>query len=510
MSFDEVFDATWSETDHPRAENGQFGAGGGGKSPALKPGELKKVGKQMGSNPGGVFEDSEGKKFYVKKGQSKAHVRNELLAASMYSLAGSPTLQYRDVEGGEHIATEMSKLDKGRATEFTPEEKREAQMDFMTHAWLANWDAVGTGSDNLGTIGGKPVALDLGGALAYRAQGAPKGKAFGNSVSEIDTMRNPSMSPDAAAIFKSMTPEQLRESAKKVTDISDEQIRAKVQEIGEGEEMADKLIARKNDIAKRFGGAKDETGTEEVEEGLAPPMDERAEELDVTWDRARTRAVDWAGNVEYYTSESLGPRRERTPEGFLVCYEVPAARVGEMIYGPGEVPSELGVGRDGRIRVVRSAAEVFSPKSMASLNGKAVTDDHPPVDVDPKNWKYYTKGFVMNPRRGTGDFRDFVVVDLIIYDEETIADIMTGKREVSCGYNPDYLQLLDDNQEPILGRGEQVNIIYNHLALVKAGRCGPACAIGDRKTIDASANSTDDFFTPERAYRLERLARRFN
>lgn len=222
--------------------------------------------------------------------------------------------------------------------------------------------------------------------------------------------------------------------------------------------------------------------------------------------RAIDRSRD-AVDIEYYTSESLGPNRERTPEGFLICYDVPAARVGEMTYGPGEVPPELGVGRDGRIRVTRSEAEVFAPRSMASLNGKPVTDDHPPVDVDPHNWHFYTKGVVVNPRRGDGDQKDFLVVDMIIYDDEMIRDIEAGKREVSCGYNPDYLQLLDpDTREPIPGRGEQVKIIYNHCALVKAGRCGPFCAIGDRKTVDQEIE--DSFWSPSRARRLRRLLRR--
>lgn len=216
-----------------------------------------------------------------------------------------------------------------------------------------------------------------------------------------------------------------------------------------------------------------------------------------------------ARDLIYYTAESLGPNRERTPDGFLICYDVPVARIGEMVYGPGEVPVELGLGRDGRVRVTRSAAEVFDKRSMASLNGKPVTDDHPPVDVDPKNWSFYTKGVVVSPRRGEGEQDDFLLADLIIFDEEMIEDIEAGKREVSCGYNPEYLQVLDaGTQEPIQGRGEQVKIRYNHLALVKAGRCGPHCAIGDRKTVDEKTDDNVSFFTPERERRLRRLLRR--
>lgn len=215
----------------------------------------------------------------------------------------------------------------------------------------------------------------------------------------------------------------------------------------------------------------------EEEEGKVPE-----EATEPTKDRLRLVTWDRSSDIEYYTTEELGPRRERTPEGFLICYDVPVARTGEMIYGPDETP--IKVGRDGRVKIKRVEAEVFSQKSMASLQGKPVTDDHPPVDVQPNNWRFYTRGVVQNPRRGEGEHNQFLVVDLIIYDEDTIKDIDAGKREVSCGYNPEYLEVLDDAGDAIPGHGEQANIIYNHLALVDRGRCGPRCSIGDHKTVD--------------------------
>ena len=111
---------------------------------------------------------------------------------------------------------------------------------------------------------------------------------------------------------------------------------------------------------------------------------------------------------------------------------------------------------------------------------------------------------MQNPRRGEGELKNFVVADLIVYDEETIADIEAGKREVSAGYNPDYLEVLDDNGNVVPGVGEQANIIFNHLALVDRGRCGPRCSIGDSRTVDSSV----DFFTQRRLNRFKRLVRR--
>lgn len=265
------------------------------QQPPLDPAKMKKVGKQMGSNPGGVYEDTDGKRYYIKQGQTKDHVKNELLAAKLYELAGSPTLNYRPVKGDGHVATEMVKLDKDRASKLSPAEIKEAQEEFAVHAWLSNYDAVGTGGDNLGTVDGHPVALDLGGALAYRAQGKPKGDAFGNTVGELKSMRDPKISHDGSKVFGPMTPAQIKASAKHVTDIPDQDIRMTVKQAGLDDAMADKLIARKADIAKQVGIATD--GREPIEIAA----DVWAWDQQPEWDAG---ALDDAGHFE----ESKHPR----------------------------------------------------------------------------------------------------------------------------------------------------------------------------------------------------------
>lgn len=261
LPFDLAFDAEWNESEHPRAPDGKFGEGGGGGAAApLEVAKLKKVGTQKGSNPGGVYEGEGGKRYYVKQGRSADHVKNELLAARLYGLAGTPTLKYAPVEGGKHIATELEKLDKDNAGKLSPAEKVEAGKDFAVHAWLANWDAVGMGGDNIGTIEGQPTPLDLGGALAYRAQGAPKGDKFGEKVSELDSLRDPAVNRDSAKLFGAMTPAQLRESAGYVTQITDDEIKKAVEEFGGKAELAEKLIKRRDDVkrwAKTAGAAGD-------------------------------------------------------------------------------------------------------------------------------------------------------------------------------------------------------------------------------------------------------------
>lgn len=360
----------WSESEHPRGQPGnagQFGPGGGSSKTGTKssktsesgPGGhapqfglhhgvftaapatsmfaskktsnigeeldtsvLKKVGAQKGSNPGGVYEDDDGKKFYVKQGKTKEHVRNEMIAAALYDLAGTPTLSYRPTKGGTHIATEIEKLDKDNASKLSPAERSEAARDFAVHAWLANWDAVGLGGDNLGTIDGVPTALDLGGALEYRAQGAPKGKAFGTSVGELDTLRDGS-NKDAAGIFGDMTPAEMRESARYVTKISDGKIKAAVEKLGGSAELADKLIARKNDIAQRarlFGAKGDPSkpdGTMVVPAGEQMPL----KSLNGVSFKAWKPPEEWAdvdGQAEIEEPEFEPPTGKKPASGVVI------------------------------------------------------------------------------------------------------------------------------------------------------------------------------------------------
>src|SRR5689334_5869986 len=121
--------------------------------------------------------------------------------------------------------------------------------------------------------------------------------------------------------------------------------------------------------------------------------------------------------IRFYTSEQLGTTQSLTPDGFLLCKEVPIARTGTMLYSEGEVPVQAD--RDGIIRIHRDADEVFAPNAITSFDGKPVTNDHPPEKVNPHNWRNYAVGTVLHPRRGDGLLtnNDFLYADLLIQDE---------------------------------------------------------------------------------------------
>jgi hypothetical protein len=177
-------------------------------------------------------------------------------------------------------------------------------------------------------------------------------------------------------------------------------------------------------------------------------------------------------DLDFLTTEQLGPQQSLTPEGFLCIRSVPLARCGPQLYSDQEIP--LQGDASGRIVVDRLPADVFDPQTIASLQGKPVTLDHPDDDVSPENYSDLAVGHVLNPRRGTGVLDNLLLGDLIVTDPQAIKAIRSKQlREVSVGYRANYV-------ETGVGRGRQQNIVCNHVALVADGRCGPACRIGDR------------------------------
>ncbi len=182
----------------------------------------------------------------------------------------------------------------------------------------------------------------------------------------------------------------------------------------------------------------------------------------------------------FYVTERLSEHMYETPEGFLVCMDVPVARIGEYIYKSNEVPIEGG--KDGLVKIIRDEDEVFSEEAIQSFNGKPVTINHPNDFVTPENWKNLAHGTIQNTRRGEGEQSDLLVADLVITTEDAIKLIKAGLREVSLGYDAQYDQI-----EP--GLGKQKEIAGNHLALVVKGRAGNRCAIMD-KACECCASCT--------------------
>lgn len=171
--------------------------------------------------------------------------------------------------------------------------------------------------------------------------------------------------------------------------------------------------------------------------------------------------------------------RKYTDEGYLI---VPArlARTGIQEYRAYELgltdrePMSI-------VRIYRAADEVFHPDAVSSFEGKPVTDNHPDQFVDASNWTKLSKGFARNIQRDGM----FLTAELIVTDKAVIEKVNRGKVQISNGYTADYDWTPGTTPEGEAYDAQQKNIRGNHVAIVDAARCGPACRVGDHQPTGA-------------------------
>lgn len=214
----------------------------------------------VGSNPATMLTDPNGTKYYTKLKKNSESVaeatermETEVLAGKLYELAGAPVADLQmGTNNGQPVM--LSRMMQTRMPS-TPSDKQVARSHFVVDAWLANWDA--PLNDNIKIDNnGRAVRLDVGGSLDYRAQGQKKGSggsmAFGNSVGEITSMQK-----SGNVDFTNMDKGEIKKQTQKLGAITDDQIRKTVSAIvgdpARAKVLADTLIARRDDIIKRYG-----------------------------------------------------------------------------------------------------------------------------------------------------------------------------------------------------------------------------------------------------------------
>lgn len=162
----------------------------------------------------------------------------------------------------------------------------------------------------------------------------------------------------------------------------------------------------------------------------------------------------------------------RTADGYMVA-EVRCARTGCQTY----LASEIGLTGDELVTVYRPESAVFDRESMATFAGKPVTMDHPPEGVTADNWRKYAIGDIGERVARDGEF---IVVPITLMDAKAIADVETGKREISMGYTTPLA--MQDGVAPDGTTYQAVQtgpIRINHLAIVDKARGGENLRIGD-------------------------------
>lgn len=192
---------------------------------------VPEAGTQFGSNDGGIHTDTKtGKKMYIKYYKNPDQAKVEALTGKIYNHMGLHTLNpNHEVINGRHaVVTEWNPdLHRMKPHEFDSLNHAQAHdIGKMYHAAVLtkNWDIVGLEHDNIvkhsdGTL----HAIDHGGAMHFRAQGAPK--EYGGDIGEHNTLRNNSNA--SGHVFKSafmQHPTVEKESLSAVKNIDDSHV----------------------------------------------------------------------------------------------------------------------------------------------------------------------------------------------------------------------------------------------------------------------------------------------
>lgn len=187
-------------------------------------------------------------------------------------------------------------------------------------------------------------------------------------------------------------------------------------------------------------------------------------------------ADDTLANVPRFDTGSALRPPVRTPDGF-VRFDAAFTRTGVFPYRQADGST---------VHELRHPDDVFEAASLATLQGKPVTREHPygaraTIEgrqyqhlLDASNVREYQRGMTGEAIRREGNL---VVGPITVTDGELVGEVEQGVRvEVSCGYRCDSVLEAGEYQgAPYVRR--QRNIRYNHAAITIRGRAGPECAV---------------------------------
>jgi len=199
-----------------------------GVDEALNTENLKQIGEQQGTMPGGMHVDvATGDRYYVKYSDDQDALINEFVAATLYRMAGVDfpinRLVVKDGKvvgvGSKFIDNVAPELAANVAQEVADENqgapplsfdelmklpdlvKQRFVEDMIVDMYLGNWDVIGNPPNwNIykkanGTVG----RLDAGGSLFFRAQGGDK--ALSGDFPEFNTFFDPKVNPYTAELL---------------------------------------------------------------------------------------------------------------------------------------------------------------------------------------------------------------------------------------------------------------------------------------------------------------------
>jgi len=153
----------------------------------------QRVGDQMGSNPGGTYQSADGTRWYAKAYRDPRQAFGEHLATTLFRDLGLsvPESVVGRMNGQTVYASQWLPDVSGTLSDIgLNQQNAEKILDgFVADAFTGNWDALGTGDDNIAVHSDGSVSrIDMGGTFLHRAQGSLKPDRLLNDVGEWESL----------------------------------------------------------------------------------------------------------------------------------------------------------------------------------------------------------------------------------------------------------------------------------------------------------------------------------
>ena len=164
---------------------------------------------ELGGSTGARLIDKPEGRFVEKRGAHPQHILNEF-DMNRYLNALGVGVPDATMHDGPAMHTRFEE----RAMPLDLKDRDAVQrvrQDFVPHAAIGNWDALGLDLDNvLIRPDGTPTYVDVGGSGPFRAQGGGKGEAWSGDVGELESMQH--KPPHTESVFGGMSGEEMGRS----------------------------------------------------------------------------------------------------------------------------------------------------------------------------------------------------------------------------------------------------------------------------------------------------------
>jgi 8-oxo-dGTP pyrophosphatase MutT (NUDIX family)/ankyrin repeat protein len=231
--------------------------------------------KHLSGGSGGVhiLKDEDGNLFTLKCDQNPDHMKEEILADALHQALGVRVPPFAVYDAIPKVLQEkLGSNDVGPyrlasyidSSKISDQEKcvSALQKNFVSLAFLSNWDAVVNGFKNgvLDTFGCYWF-VDNGGSLRYSAVGfrkmIKKGEWNPYTLSDLETLRDENKNREGALYFKDLTEDQIQSQAQTLFSRRDsllqtfETVAEKIH-LSDAHEVKEMLLRRFDDLANRF------------------------------------------------------------------------------------------------------------------------------------------------------------------------------------------------------------------------------------------------------------------